>query len=304
MSYFDSIEQDLRDAHSRDVQHRRRRNRRRRIAGGTTLLAVAVALTALVSMPRDRTATAAAWLSTASAKAAEATNRPARIRVEMGGLIRFGNGPRSWTLLSRGETYTQTLTADGRLRNVDSSQGTRTPAGPRDRARWIAAGMPEIPDIPVVLGQPVQIGEQGRADPNKLPTDPDALLKRLRHRVASNEHPREALFIIAGELLFDPVVRPPMRAALFDALTRVEGIVVDEHATDRLGRPGAAISLTSRYSEETGSWRTGDSTTKTTLLFDRETTRALSREVTLLSRLRGIDVPPGTLIAYRTYTYS
>lgn len=304
MSYFDAIERDLRDAHTRDVERHRRRTRRRRLASGTTLLAIVVVVTALVSTPRDHTAPAAAWLSTASAKAAEATSRPARIEVEMGGLIRFGSGPRSWTLLMRGATYTQTLTADGRLRNVASTQGTREPAGPRDRARWIAAGRPRLPAMPVVLGQPLQVGERGRADPNDLPTDPDALLRRLMRRVAPNAHPREALFIVASELLFDPVVRPPLRAALFDALTNVRGIIVDEHATDRLGRPGAAISLTSRYSEETGSWRTGESTTKTTLLFDRETTRPLSREVTLLSRVSGMDVQPGTLIAYRTYTYS
>jgi hypothetical protein len=71
--------------------------------------------------------------------------------------------------------------------------------------------------------------------------------KHLKFRaIAVPEGPKETasdlVFAQATLLLWNPLVPPSLRAALFKVLAATPGVVVDSHAKDSLGRPAVEIS--------------------------------------------------------------
>jgi hypothetical protein len=77
-----------------------------------------------------------------------------------------------------------------------------------------------------------------------LPTDPTELvdeLDRLAVPVDGQEQD-QATFELIGSLLSEQLVPPRTAAALYRAVTRIDGVEVDPRATDALGRRGIGIS--------------------------------------------------------------
>jgi len=80
-----------------------------------------------------------------------------------------------------------------------------------------------------------------------LPTDPDLLLRQLyRQRAGQGNSPDEAVFTAIGDILFESLVPPLTRAALYRAAARIPGIEVVRGVTDAVGRPGVAVGRTDR----------------------------------------------------------
>ncbi|MEU9703685.1 CU044_5270 family protein [Streptomyces sp. NPDC047981] len=84
-----------------------------------------------------------------------------------------------------------------------------------------------------------------------LPTDPDALLARIRQDVgagsaaAPGADPDQSAFAAIGDLLMETWAPPRLGAALYRAAGRIPGVVVVPAATDAVGRPGVAVARTS-----------------------------------------------------------
>ncbi|MFF9016833.1 CU044_5270 family protein [Streptomyces sp. NPDC014870] len=84
-----------------------------------------------------------------------------------------------------------------------------------------------------------------------LPTDPDALLARIRQDVgggsagAPGADPDQLAFAAIGDLLMETWAPPRLGAALYRAAGRIPGVVVVPAASDAVGRPGVAVARTS-----------------------------------------------------------
>ncbi|KNB51762.1 hypothetical protein [Streptomyces caatingaensis] len=89
-------------------------------------------------------------------------------------------------------------------------------------------------DVP---GKPVTWDDVG-----KLPTDPAALRKRLVGS-AGGDTAEEGLFNGIAALLARSPAEPPVRAALFEVLTRIPGVRVTERVKDSTGRAGTAVEM-------------------------------------------------------------
>jgi len=78
----------------------------------------------------------------------------------------------------------------------------------------------------------------------QLPTDPDALLDVLDRAAApvDGQEQQQATFELIGSLVSEQLVPPDTAAALFRAVTRIDGIEVERGATDALGRRGIGIT--------------------------------------------------------------
>ncbi|WP_207208447.1 CU044_5270 family protein [Nocardioides glacieisoli] len=78
----------------------------------------------------------------------------------------------------------------------------------------------------------------------QLPTDPDALLNVLDREAVpvEGQEQEQATFDLIGSLVSEQLMPPETAAALFRAVTRINGIQVERGVTDALGRPGIGIS--------------------------------------------------------------
>jgi hypothetical protein len=119
--------------------------------------------------------------------------------------------------------------------------------------------------------------------PVEVPTDPEeaaaAVASWAAGRVPEGAHPQLADLIreagrspiaealsYAQDVLTAPRVSPDVRAAVYEALSRLAGVRVDPDATDALGRPAAAL-----IAED----HDGPTHTRSELLIDPETSRVL-----------------------------
>ena len=78
-----------------------------------------------------------------------------------------------------------------------------------------------------------------------LPTDPDALLARIRREVAgtgSVERRRQAMFTLIGIVLRDNILPPRVQAAMYQALPKIPGVRLQKGAVDAAGRHGVAFA--------------------------------------------------------------
>lgn len=123
----------------------------------------------------------------------------------------------------------------------------------------------------------------GFPDVSSLPTEPEAL------RLAIQNHPlpgtgnrpggkpldtpldtEETILGLWG-ILQQPMVAPPLRAAVFNALAELPGIELDRDATDLVGRAGYAISFDDKYG------RRGE------YIFDPKTSEILGQRTVILT---------------------
>ncbi|WP_030542196.1 CU044_5270 family protein [Streptomyces albus] len=110
-----------------------------------------------------------------------------------------------------------------------------------------------------------------------LPTDPDALLKRI-HDDARKNHgagsgsttgPDQEAFVTIGDLLRNGVTPPETTAALYRAAALIPGVDVVPDAVDAAGRNGVAVART--HDGERTEW-----------IFDRSTARLLGERTVLV----------------------
>ena len=83
-----------------------------------------------------------------------------------------------------------------------------------------------------------------------------------------------------GEVLRDPAAAPELRAALYEAATKISGIEYLGEAADPIGRHGAAVGVTSTYS---------GGRTLYSLIYDPQTSEVLATETTALEPVSFAD---------------
>jgi hypothetical protein len=176
--------------------------------------------------------------------------------------------------------------------------------GPRDRARWEAAGKPELfihkedagrmfrhrPEPgSAMAGTPFFDGSEHVSYEQllALPRGPRALHARLRGAAEAcdcGESVEQETFVIVGDLLRDTPIPGDLRAALLRAAARVPGIERVERIRDVAGRLGTGVAI------ESGG-------TRSVLIFDRETYDLLGESAFALDGADFADTETGQLVS-------
>jgi hypothetical protein len=182
---------------------------------------------------------------------------------------------RSWQV-SQVTTREEWMTPDGpgRMRIV---AGPSHFVGANDRAEWEGAGRPGF--LALGFGSRTEVhwiaGDVMRRRVEDLPTDPAALLVRLRGEAQAERGefplPAATLQVIAEDLR-SPAASPRLRRALYEAAGLVPGIRYLGTRTDAEGREGIAIGVTGLGP---------DGKAQFALIFDPQTTRPLATEAIL-----------------------
>ncbi|MET9786677.1 CU044_5270 family protein [Streptomyces canus] len=112
-----------------------------------------------------------------------------------------------------------------------------------------------------------------------LPTDPDALLARLREeaRPVEGESRDQAVFSLIGDLIGGTIMPPANAAAFYKAAAKLPGVREIPDAVDAAGRHGIAITL-----DDTGF------ATRYEWIFDKETLALLGARFYITDPDRGI----------------
>ena len=192
---------------------------------------------------------------------------------------------------------------------IDGYRGFRTRdagpprfLGPRDRARWIAAGRPDLfvagdgrmtrdkpPPGSEMARKPFYDGSQSVSYRQllDLPRDPATLHARLRRSAVECECGKsveQETFVIVGDLMRDTPIPGDLRAALLRAAAHVPGIERIDPIRDVAGRMGTGVAIDSGG-------------TRSVLIFDSESYDLLGESVFALKRSNYVDAGPGRLIS-------
>lgn len=103
-------------------------------------------------------------------------------------------------------------------------------------------------------------------------------------------------FTIVGDLLRETVGTPDLRAALYRVAAGLGGVELIGSMTDRAGRAGIAVAMTSAQPSR--------GLERRTLIFDPDTSMLLGEEDVLLESVEWLDADPPLVIAYNTYLVS
>ncbi|MGV9353676.1 CU044_5270 family protein [Streptomyces misionensis] len=115
-----------------------------------------------------------------------------------------------------------------------------------------------------------------------LPTDPDALLRKIYARASGESDRNQQAFTTIGDIVGEQVVPARIAAALYRAAARIPGVVVVPHSQDAAGRDGIALARLDPQTGERIEW-----------IFDRNTYAYLgSRGVQITA---AGDAEPGTV---------
>jgi hypothetical protein len=296
----------------RPPPRRTRRPRPRAIALAAALAAIGTAV-ALVVPTED-----GGRLGSPSASAAQVLNRAAAAQTAPARPLRPGE---YWYTRTRASWLT-TTEADGasigynapELREdwiaIDGYRGFRSRSagpvrfiGPRDRARWEAAGKPDlfVRDEPgrMFRHRPEPGSEMERKpfyDGSKqvsyedllaLPRAPRALHARLRATADScdcGQSLEQETFVIVGDLLRDTPIPGRLRAALLRAAAFIPGIERVERLRDVAGRMGTGVAIDSGG-------------TRSVLIFDRESYDLLGESEFALEGAEFADAEAGELVS-------
>ncbi|MGW5235542.1 CU044_5270 family protein [Streptomyces nodosus] len=120
-----------------------------------------------------------------------------------------------------------------------------------------------VPDGEPAVGYPAGLSRPTYTWLASLPTDPDALLRRLTTEITRDQDQRDTpaedrdqaqdTFDTIGELLRETVMPPKTAAAFYKAAAKIPGVTVDPDAVDAAGRHGIGVARDNT--------RTGDRTT-------------------------------------------
>jgi hypothetical protein len=117
-------------------------------------------------------------------------------------------------------------------------------ASAADQAAWRDDGSPQLPTVGTT-NEEYQPGGLKFFDLDQLPTDPAPLLAAIESGKADEAPPEDdaTLLELVGTLLAQGNATPALRQGLFEVAAGIEGVTVDQEATDRLGRDGVGVSL-------------------------------------------------------------
>ncbi|MFJ8666423.1 CU044_5270 family protein [Streptomyces sp. NPDC093600] len=88
-----------------------------------------------------------------------------------------------------------------------------------------------------------------------LPTDPDALLRKIYKETAGQGRgPDQQAFTTIGDLLTESWPSPRLTAALYKAAAKIPGVVSVNGATDAVGRSGVAVARLDETSGQRTEW--------------------------------------------------
>jgi hypothetical protein len=166
--------------------------------------------------------------------------------------------------------------------------------GEQDRQKWEAAGRPSLG----VQNASRDFGPGGLyyVDLDSLPTDPEALAAVIRRQAEDTDVPTHVeMFVVVGDLLRETVAHPKLRAALYRVAADLPGIEYVGETTDRAGRVGIGVAMTSDYS---------GSKQRHMLIFDPTTSDLLGEEYLLLERVDSVDVEPPAVTGWAAYLES
>jgi len=279
------------------LEPRRSRPWKRSIVVATALVVVIVSITFVLQRAGDAPASASELLRRTAEVAA---NRRAP-RIEGAYIYTMTKGEQLRTSNQGGDNWSVVLpvveemwvaeNGSGRLRSV---VGEPRFLGPRDRARWEAAGSPEF--AAGVSDHTFPEGTLAYENANSLPATLPELEGEVREEVASRDVPIDiAVFQRVGELLSRSDAPPSLRAALYRLAARLPGVSLIGDTTDASGRAGVAVGLT---------YKVSGARVRVLMIFDEETSALLSQERILLDRAPWVDAEPGTRLASVTYLAS
>jgi hypothetical protein len=202
------------------------------------------------------------------------------------------------------------IKSDGSGRIVEA-RGEPIWFGPADRAAWQAQGSPDLrgtpfsdtrfgptpPGVDPWVPQPWP-GSLYYQNVDALPTDLGTLRHMIDERAAANgggatDYER---FTIVGDLLRETVAAPKVRAALYRVAASLNGVELVGSMTDRAGRTGTAVSMTTDQSSR--------GLERRVLIFDPQTSSLLAEEDVLLHKVDWLDAEPPLIIGYNTYLVS
>jgi hypothetical protein len=174
-----------------------------------------------------------------------------------------------------------------------------------EHERWIELGRPELVAKTPFSGILAGIRPRDWYDgPLDLPSDADAIYEDFKQDAeASTRAPGTlgadvggSMFLRFSDVLREARATPEQRAAAYEALARVPGVVLVGENTDRFGRPGIAVAFDFLQNDPF--------LFRYVLVFDPKTANLLEerREVLPGNRHRGL--PAGMIEAYATYEYA
>jgi hypothetical protein len=172
-----------------------------------------------------------------------------------------------------------------------------------ERERWIQLGRPKLEAKTPFSGILVGLPPQWYDGPLDLPSDADAIYDRFeRDAEVDAGQPGDPagvggeMFQAMSDVLREARATPEQRAAAYEALARVPGVILIGETTDRFGRRGVAVGIDYLDNEPF--------LFRHVLVFDAETANLLEerREVLPGNRHRGL--PAGMIEAYATYEYA
>jgi hypothetical protein len=175
--------------------------------------------------------------------------------------------------------------------------------GPRDRARWVAAGRPDLfthDDSGRMFRHRPDAGSEAARKPFydgskqvsyrellALPRDPGALHARLRAIADScdcGQSLEQETFVIVGDLMRDTPIPGDLRAALLRAAAHIPGIERIDRVRDVAGRMGTGVAIDSQG-------------TRSALIFDPRSYELLGESEFALEGAEFADAEPGELVS-------
>jgi hypothetical protein len=177
-----------------------------------------------------------------------------------------------------------------------------------ERERWIQLGRPELeaktPFSGILAGIPARHWYDGPLD---LPSDADAIYEQFEEAaerstrepgIPFDVHVTRGMFHHFSDVLREARASPEQRAAAYEALARVPGVILVGETTDRLGRRGVAVAIDILENEPSGFLY------RYLLVFDPETADLLEERREVLSGNRYRGLPAGAIEAYATYEHA
>jgi hypothetical protein len=184
-----------------------------------------------------------------------------------------------------------------------------------ERERWIQLGRPELhwktPFSGVLGGSRPRGRDHGPLawyqGPLDLPSDADAVYEHFKRNAEAyvlqpgantDVDVGGAMFLAMSDVLREARATPEQRAAAYEALARVPGVILVGEMTDRFGRRGVAVAMDYFQEDPRGL------DARHVLIFDPRTAELLEERREVLPGNECCGLSAGTTEAYATYEYA